>query len=561
MSLLQTIFSSGGLWVEDPEDPRWWTPGWGDLGGKKTDSGAKVTAKTALGLSTYFACLRNISEDIGKLPLKVYRKDGRTKAEATDHPVYRLLHDEPNREMSAMAWRETVTHHAMGWGMGVSEIERDGAGRIIAFWPIHPSRIKLVRDEQRRLLYEIRTQDAGVETTYLPPEDVLHIHGLGGKGTTGYPLSVLAAQTIGLGLQTEKFAARFFGNGIVLSGYLKHPGKLGKEAKEHIKRMWRTEYGGAEKSHDIAVLAEDMEWQQMGIPPEQAQFLQSRQFSVEDIARWFRMPPHKVQQLLRSTFKNIESQAIEYVVDTLLPWAKRWEQELKRKCFRDETDLIAKHEFKGLLRGDDQKRAAFYRTMWFVGAMSQDDIRECEDMNPIEGGHGGTYYVPSNVTPSEIAAKGQVNSAKGQQRRPAPDNMPAAHLPLFEDALNRVLTKEVRATRRAAERFENNAEGLADWVAEFYQGHRQYVIDALRPAARVFTKLQGNGVDIEEILCDFAAAHCAASTMQLNDDDKSTGKWLTDRPRDEALALMSILGEENHGTSDDHKRIAIAVRA
>jgi len=539
MSVLQSIFS--GYWVEDPEDDRWWTGGWPI--GRRTDSGAEVDPEKALGLAAYYACLRNISEDIAKLPLKTYRRHGRNKEEMPDHPVYRLLHDEPNEEMTAMAWRETMTHWAMGWGAGVSEIERNGAGHPVGFWPIHPSRIRLVRNNEKRLRYVIKSDDLAKADIELMPQDVLHIHGMGGRGVTGYCLSILASQTIGLGLQAEKFAARFFGEGIVLSGYLSHPGQLQKPAKENIRQHWKTAYGGADKSHDVAILAEGMEWKQLGIPPEEAQFLETRQFEVEEICRWFRMPPHKVQHLLRSTFSNIESQNIEYVVDTLLSWATRWEQEIARKCFDrgTEPDLFAEHVFNALLRGDQVKRGTFYRTMFMVGAMSQNDIRAAENENEVE--HGDIYYVPANMTPAEKAARGET-----QEPAAGPtDGYHTVVRPVFEEAFQRVLTKEARAAQRAAEKYlPNDRVAFQNWAAEFYAGHSEYVVTALTPPMRVMRALSGQA-DGEAVLAKYAAAHCAASRMDMarTDDVGATlERWLSVRPKASAQLLIEELSNE-----------------
>lgn len=545
MSVLQSIFSE--YWVEDPEDDRWWWP----MGafGRRTDSGVEVDPAKALGLAAYFACLRNISEDIAKLPLKTYRRKGRNKEEVPQHPVYRLLHDEPNPEMTAMAWRETMTHWAAGWGAGVSEIERTGAGLPAAFWPIHPTRIRLLRNEQKRLRYVIKTDDLVKSDVELPPEDVLHIHGLGGKGVTGYCLSIMASQTIGLGLQAEKFAARFFGEGIVLSGYLSHPGELKKPAKENIRQHWKTTYGGADKSHDLAILSEGMEWKQLGIPPEEAQFLETRQFEVEEVCRWFRMPPHKVQHLLRATFSNIESQNIEYVVDTLLSWATRWEQEIRRKCFdrATEADLFSEHLFNALLRGDQVKRGTFYRTMFMVGAMSQNDIRAAENENEVP--HGDTYYVPANMIPAEKAITGATQKASSSG---PPDGYHAAVQPIFEEAFRRLLTKESRAAQRAAEKhLPGDRIGFQNWATDFYESHREYVVKALTVPARLMAALSGDGHDVQAKVAEYATTHCAASRMDLartDDLGAMLERWLSARPE---ASTRLLLEELSHGAESD----------
>ena len=457
--------------------------------GGKTSSGVKVSPSAALRISDVFACIRNIAEDVAKLPLKVYRTQPRGKKPLPDHPVHALLNKAPNDNMTAMSFRETIMAHAVGWHGGYAEIERDPRGEAVALNPIHPSRVtpgKLGKG----VAYKVKNDDKGLEPVVIDARNMLHIHGLGPTGVYGHMLLDLAKESIGVAIAVRKFAASFFGNNTQLAGLLKHPGQLSDEAQTRLRTSWSEIYRDAWKP---GILEEGMEWEQLGVEPEKAQFLQTRQFSVEDMARWFRMPPHKIQQLLRATFSNIEHQGMEYVVDTLLPWAIRAEQEFGRKLFfRNEDDLYLKHIFTALLRGDQVRRATFYRTMFNIGSLSQNDIRELEDQNPIPG--GDVYYVPLNMKPSdqdaEEPAASDEDTDSGDESDPPPfsppdrvDQIVSAHVPLFEDALRRVYLKQQKAAVRAAKKHAGDEPAFADWLKTFQAAQFNYLEKAITPPA------------------------------------------------------------------------------
>jgi len=481
----------------DSQNPSPWLLDW--FAGRRTEAGPRVNPKTAMGLSAYFGCLRNISEDIGKLPLKVYRRlKPRGKELAPEHPAYSLLHDAPNADMSAMSFRETLTAHAMGWGGGFAEIPRTGRGQPGGLNLIHPSRVTMGRDADKKLVYDVRSNDLGADVVRLQQHQVFHIHGLGSVGTSGFSLSVLGAQAIGLGLAVEQFGARFFRNDARPGGVLEHPGALKDTAWAHLRESWSEQYAGAEQSHKPAILEEGMKWNTVGIPPEEAQFLETRQFQIEDIARWFRMPPHKIQHLLRATFTNIESQAIEYVGDTLEPWATRWEQEIQRKLFTpaEQNIYFAEHLFKGLLRGDQVKRSIFYGKMFGMGAMSQNDIREAENDNPI-GPEGDVYYIPLNMQPAggDVAIAAEKPKALETRAELASQ----AIYGVFEQAAARVITKEVKAAERAAGKYAEEPEAFGAWARKFYAEHVGYINEAFTPVAMscvIMAMGQGNDINL-----------------------------------------------------------------
>ena len=291
------------------------------LDGERTSSGERVNAKTAMGLAAWFGCVRNIAEDVAKLPLHVYRKVERSRT-PIEHPVGYMLNVEPNDEMSAQSFRETLTAHAAGFGNGFAEIVRSGPDGA-EMWPIDPTTV-LMKREAGRLFYEVRV--AGNAPVVLLPDQVLHLHGLSGDGLLGHSISHLAREAVGAAMAAQKFAGAFYANGASVGALLTHPGHLTDQALVHLRQSWKARHGGADQGMSMAILEEGMTYTQLGIEPEKAQFLETRQFGVEEVCRYFRMPPHKVQHLLRATFSNIEQQALEYVGDCLMPWLGRWEQ-------------------------------------------------------------------------------------------------------------------------------------------------------------------------------------------------------------------------------------------
>ena len=370
--------------------------------GRRSTAGIAVSPTAALSLSAYFACLRNISEDVGKLPLLTYRQQDRGKELAKNHPLFAILYLQANDYMSAMTFRETLTHHAMGWGNGYAEIVRDGDGTPTELYPIHPSRVRITNTEEFGVMYNVyiaSTFSGGMipheSAIAIPAANMLHIRGLGAEGLYGYSIAELAAESLGLSLSAEMFGTSFFANGLSSSGVLEYAGELSEEAQKKLRISFTETYSGPANTGKPLILEDGMTWKAMGIPPEQAQFLATRVFQVQEIARWFRMPPHKIQDLSEATYSNIEYQNIEYVTDTLAPWLVRWEQEIKRKLFGLDSPYYAKHVVQSLLRGDHQARAKFYETMFKIAALNANEIRELEDMNPI-GDDGDEYFVQAN---------------------------------------------------------------------------------------------------------------------------------------------------------------------
>ena len=377
----------GGL--SDVRHPTAWLRD-GFLGGK-TVSGRGVSPESALTLSTYWAASRVIPEDVAKLPRGLFRRSANGDKDAlASHPLHRLVHDSWNPVMSAYSGVETVTHHALTWGNGYAEIVRDFSGRPAELWAVHPSRVT-IRSEGRSLVYEVR-DPAGGTTVDLSPRDMLHIHGIGSDGLSGYSVATMARESIGLGLATQDFGAAFFGNDTTMGVILKTAATLKPEERRNLEESLQAARGRAADAYKFMVLDNGLDVSRTGIPPEDAQFLETRQFQVEEIARWFRVPPHKLQHLARATFSNIEYQSLEYVQDTLLPWLVRWEQEYRRKLL-SQSSLFVEHNVDGLLRGDFASRMEGFRTGITGGWMSPNEVRRKMNMNPIEGEEGDRYYM------------------------------------------------------------------------------------------------------------------------------------------------------------------------
>ncbi len=387
-------------------------------------AGQNVTVESAFGYWPVWSCVRVISETVASLPCIVYRRrpDG-GKERAFGHRLYDILHYQPNPEQTAMDYWDTVMVHCLTWGNHYSQIERDDYGTR-ALWPLDPSRMQIGRDNSGQLEYQYRQRGGGVQTFAFA--DIFHAHGLSWNGTVGLSAIGYARETIGLGLSLEEFAARYFGEGARPSGVLEHPGRL--KDPERLKADWEAMHKGPANAHKVAVLEEGMKWTPLSIPPEDSQFLQSREWGAETIAAWYRVPPHKIGLLKHATFSNIEHQAIEFVTDTIRPWVYRLEQSIRRDIFQisdGKRDHYAEFLVDGLLRGDLASRYTAYATGRQNGWMSADDVRSLENMNPLPDGVGKVYWMPSNMQNAEAGLKPPAPPAplvsqlsQGQQMQP-----------------------------------------------------------------------------------------------------------------------------------------------
>lgn len=368
-------------------------------GGMATYTGRTVNTVDALHYNPVYACVKIIAEDVASLPLITYRRVDGGRERAMDHRLYPILHDRPNPEMSSVEFRETLQGHLLLWGNAYAEIERDGAGRVVNLWPLRPDRMSVERMGDLVYTYVL----PGGDRVRIPTVNVLHLRGLSSDGYVGYSPIALAREAVGLGLATEEYAARFFGNDARPGGVLQHPGKLSTDAATRLKASWEAAHRGLTNSQRVAVLEEGIEWKQVGMPARDAQFLETRMYQLRDVARIYRVPLHKLGDLERATFSNIEHQSREYVDSTLRPWLVRWEQRLNMALFsaQDAGRYYVEHLVDALLRGDLKSRYEAYAVGRTNGWLSADDIRELENMNPLPDGQGKLYLVPLNMAPAD----------------------------------------------------------------------------------------------------------------------------------------------------------------
>ena len=396
--------------------------------GGTSASGKRVNERSAMQMTAVYSCVRILSEAVASLPLQFYRyTDTGGKEKAVDHPLYFLLHDEPNPEMTSFVFRETLMTHLLLWGNAYSQIIRNGKGEIVALYPLMPDRMAVDRDKQGRLYYEYTVYDgddvngrngtdAGTagKTVRLQPADVLHIPGLGFDGLVGYSPIAMAKNAIGLAIAAEEYGSKFYANGAAPSGVLEHPGTLKDPSR--VRESWQSTFGGSSNANKVAVLEEVMKYTPISIAPNEAQFLETRKFQIDEIARIFRVPPHMVGDLEKSSFSNIEQQSLEFVKYTLDPWVARWEQAMVRALLtQDEKKrYFFKFNVDGLLRGDYQSRMNGYATARQNGWMSANDIRELENMDRIPEELGGNLYlINGNMTKLQDAG---IFAASGKEK-------------------------------------------------------------------------------------------------------------------------------------------------
>ena len=370
-----------------------------------TTSGKAVTERSAMQMTAVYSCVRILAEAIAGLPVHLYRYNTYGgKEKAVDHPLYRILHDEPNPEMSSFVFRETLMTHLLLWGNAYAQIIRNGRGEVIALYPLMPNKMSVERNESGQLYYQyLRSVDepgGKSETVILLPSDVLHIPGLGFDGLVGYSPIAMAKNAIGLAIATEEYGSKFFANGAAPSGVLEHPGTI--KDPQRVRESWMSQFGGSQNSGKIAVLEEGLKYTPISISPEQAQFLETRKFQINEIARIFRVPPHMLADLEKSSFSNIEQQSLEFVKYTLDPWVIRWEQSIQRTLLSpaEKKEYFVKFNVEGLLRGDYQSRMNGYATARQNGWMSANDIRELENLDRIPTEDGGDLYlINGNMLP------------------------------------------------------------------------------------------------------------------------------------------------------------------
>ncbi len=376
-------------------------------------SGKSVTPRSAIQVSAVYACVRVIAETIASLPFGVYESTDTGSRKAQEHQLYRLLHDEPNPEMTSFIWRETMLTHLLLYGNSYCQIIRSGKNGILGLYPLLPDKMEVDRDSKGTLTYTYTTSDG--KPVYLKSEDVLHIPGLGFDGIMGYSPIALEKNAIGLGIATEEYGSKFFENGARPSGVLTHPNTV-KDPKR-LRESWNAAYGGSANSNRVAILEESMSYTPISLPNNESQFLETRKFQVEEICRIFRVPAHLIGDLSRATFSNIEHMSIDFAVHTIRPWLVRIEQAINRALFSENEKgrFYVQFNMEGLMRGDYKSRMEGYAIARQNGWMNANDIRALENLNPISEEEGGNaYLINGNMIPIGMAGLGYLLSAMNQ---------------------------------------------------------------------------------------------------------------------------------------------------
>lgn len=492
---------------------------------RRSIAGIAVTEEQALSYSPVFSAVKVISETVGMLPWRVFRVEDEVRKLQSDSSLDRVLHRVPNTEMSAFNFREYLISCALLWGNGYAEIQRNGAGQVVGLWPIHPSQIEIKRDGLGHLLYKYSPEDGG-ESIGLSTRHMFHLRGPTTDGVCGRSIISLARESIGLGIASEQFGAAFFGNGGVPGLVITETGdsgieKLSQQAAQNLIRSFERRHRGSANAGRPHFLEKGFEVKPVGIPQKDAQFIESRKFQVTEVARWFRLPPHKIGDMEKATYSNIEQQAIDFVTDSIQPWTERLEQEADIKL-HGHNNVITKIDLKGLLRGDSAARGELYNKLWNMGVYSINDIRRLEDMNPVEG--GDQRFVPLNMVSLEQANRAGRTDDPGMVRG------------VLIDAHERMQTKELNALNRAID----SKKDIPEWSAGFYSRHRSHMVEALLPGARAAADICGLDDDcIVGLVESHVDRYVEASLVYVASEDWDSMKTRSPAAADKLLGRIA----------------------
>lgn len=408
------VFTRMANWIRPrasrgPEDDFWYTTG----PGRTSTSGVVVTDDVALSVSAVFACVRVLSETLASLPLFIYRRtDERSKERARDYYLYPILHDQPNSWQTSFDWRELGMIHLALRGNFFCEIVPGNGAPVDQLRPLHPDKVKLSQNPSGQLKYEYSPPDGG-ERRIIPQERMLHIRGLSLDGVRGVSVLTYARNTIGAASAQETHGASLFANGSIPPFFITFPQALkGEQAVKNFREGWRALHAGPQNAHNPPILENGGELKALGLTNEDSQWIESQQHGVEQIARFFRVPPHLIGHLLRSTYSNIEQQSIEFVTHTVRPWCVRWEQAFQRDLIWEDETYFAEFLVDGLLRGDTLSRFNAYSIAVQAKIMLPNECRERENLNPIPEGD----EFPLNVA----NPTGRTDTPPAQREEPPP---------------------------------------------------------------------------------------------------------------------------------------------
>jgi HK97 family phage portal protein len=451
------------------------------LGIGRTDSGEIVDEKHAMRLTTAFACINNIAADLGGLPLPVYQRlgDGSIR-EAPEHRVFPLLNTAANKFMTAVVFRGCALAAVLGFGNSYSFIKRDNAARVVELIPLPSNKtspVLIPGDGPGRgtLMYATTATQDGL-ASYIDPANVLHISGLSFDGYVGMSPIMTCQNAFGIGLAAERFGARLFANGARASGVLSHPGTLGTEALDNLKKSIKENLTGTNALRPL-VLEEGMKWEQTTINPNEAQFLETRNFQREEVAALYRMPMHLLQSLQRATNNNIEHQSLDYIRTCLRMWAVRVEQEINRKLLA--PPYFAEHDFNAFQRGDFASQTTGYALLRNCGVYSANDILRSLRQNPIPAEEGGDVRLaPLNMVPLDQLGAQDTETATAvittdEDTEEVITDLGRARIEnafrrLFRDAVGRILNRKTREELFAYRALQPAIASMADSIMAMY---------------------------------------------------------------------------------------------
>lgn len=465
-----------------------------------TPTGLSITPDNALGVTAVFQAIRFLSFMVASLPLNTYQKQGEDRRRADEHPLYTILHDSPNPEMTAFDFQSTMWSHVFGRGNGLAEIEFDERGQARYLWPLNPNTVQLARNENFELRYLVqlpRTFD--FEKRSLRPEQIFHLRGLSREGLWGLSVITMNRNAIGLSKATETFGGAYFGNGAEPGVVLSHPNALKPDAYKRIKDSWDQAHQGLDNAHRVAIIEEGMTVEKIGFNPEDSQFLQTRQFQIVEIARMFGIPPHLLFDLSHGTFGNIEQQSLEFLIYHLRPWLVSGEQQIKRSLFLErerKQGYYSEYLEDAIVRGDLVSRMNAYVAGWGIGTFTINDILRKENMQTI-GKAGDRHFVPLNY--SVLDDNGVPIPSQPQPAPPPAANTPAKNVnrsetpatdidffikPILLDAADRIMRRERNERQSAAERYlkKDKPERFEAWIEEFYKrDYPEFIQTVLNP--------------------------------------------------------------------------------
>lgn len=460
----------------------------------------EVTPEVALTTSAVYSAVKIIGETMATLPLPVKKRDGKNTVEAVDHPAWELLNGMSNPEQTAREWRELMGSWAALRGTAYSEIEYNRNREPIALWPLPADSVQPYRaNDNAPLQYKIRLNSGG--GVIVDSDRILKLIGFSWNGVEGVDIVRYFAQSIGVSLNSERFADKFYENGSMAGGILSYPGVLGADAKKNLKESWEYAHRGLENAHRVAILEGGMKWEKLTVDNDAAQFIETRKFQVTEFARIFRIPPHMLADLDRATFSNIEQQGIDFVTYSLMPWLTRFEKRLEASLLTpsERKSHFIRHMVQALMRGDNASRSAFYQSAILTGWMSRNEARELEDMNPVED--ADELFIPSNV---------QTDSSMGDQSDaedvPADDSMDSADTQarswnmVYRTVLAEVAAREKADLCRAYDKRGSDPVKYAESLASFTASHPEYIRRKLAPVITAYADCVGMRANVDAVV-------------------------------------------------------------